>query len=97
MLPLPVGREAGPDVNASRYERHRPERTLLYQLVTRRARPFPAIPGFPWPASRSRLEDEIERCLGRPPKVCEAAVVYHYLAQTPLPRLCAQRRAPPGE
>ena len=33
MLPLPVGREASAGVAASRYERHRPERALLYQLV----------------------------------------------------------------
>ena len=33
MLPLPVGREASLGVAASAYERHRPERTLLYQLV----------------------------------------------------------------
>jgi len=33
MLPLPAGREASPDSGAARYERHRPERTLLYQLV----------------------------------------------------------------
>jgi hypothetical protein len=33
MLSLPVGREAGPGVAAPPYVRHRPERTLLYQLV----------------------------------------------------------------
>ena len=33
MLPLPAGREASAGVGASCYERHRPERTLLYQLV----------------------------------------------------------------
>ena len=33
MLPLPAGREASAGVAAARYERHRPERTLLYQLV----------------------------------------------------------------
>ena len=33
MLPLPAGREARAGVAASRYERHRPECTLLYQLV----------------------------------------------------------------
>ena len=33
MLPLPAGREASAGVASSRYERHRPERTLLYQLV----------------------------------------------------------------
>lgn len=33
MLPLPVGREAASGVGAPVYVRHRPERTLLYQLV----------------------------------------------------------------
>ena len=33
MLPLPAGREASSGVAASVYVRHRPERTLLYQLV----------------------------------------------------------------
>jgi hypothetical protein len=33
MLPLPAGREASSGVGAACYERHRPERTLLYQLV----------------------------------------------------------------
>ena len=33
MLQLPVGREASSGDGVSRYERHRPERTLLYQLI----------------------------------------------------------------
>jgi hypothetical protein len=33
MLQLLVGREASPGEWAPQYERHRPERTLLYQLV----------------------------------------------------------------
>ena len=33
MLPLPAGREASSGVGAFVYERHRPECTLLYQLV----------------------------------------------------------------
>ena len=33
MLQLSVGREASPGGGVARYERHRPERTLLYQLV----------------------------------------------------------------
>jgi hypothetical protein len=33
MLPSPTGREASPGSGAARYERHRPERTILYQLV----------------------------------------------------------------
>ena len=35
MLPLPVGREASPSVGAPLHVRHRPERTLLYQLSAR--------------------------------------------------------------
>jgi hypothetical protein len=33
MLPLPAGREASSGEAAPHYERHRPERTHLYQLV----------------------------------------------------------------
>jgi len=33
MQPLPAGREAGPGDGVPGYRRHRPERTLLYQLV----------------------------------------------------------------
>ena len=33
MLPLPAGREARSGVVTPGYVRHRPERTLLYQLV----------------------------------------------------------------
>ena len=33
MLPLPAGREASSGVGALVYDRHRPERTLLYQIV----------------------------------------------------------------
>ena len=33
MLPLPAGREASSGVGAPVYTRHRPERTLLYQLI----------------------------------------------------------------
>ncbi len=33
MLPWPAGREASPGIGAPPYVRHRPERTLLYQLV----------------------------------------------------------------
>ena len=35
MLPIPAGREASSGVGARVYARHRPERTLLYQLVQR--------------------------------------------------------------
>ena len=33
MLPLATGREANMGVNAPTYVRHRPQRTLLYQIV----------------------------------------------------------------
>ena len=33
MSPLPTGREARPGESTLRYVRHRPERTLLYQLI----------------------------------------------------------------
>jgi hypothetical protein len=33
MLHLPAGREASPGQGVHRYERHRPEQTLLYQFV----------------------------------------------------------------
>jgi ribosomal protein S27E len=33
MLPLPAGREASLDAGAFVYERHRPEQTLLYQII----------------------------------------------------------------
>jgi len=33
MLQLPAGREASRGERAPRYERHRPEQTLLYQLI----------------------------------------------------------------
>ena len=33
MLSFPAGREASPDVGVPVYERHRPKRTRLYQLV----------------------------------------------------------------
>ncbi len=33
MLPLPTGREASSGAGGAVYVRHRPERTLLYQLV----------------------------------------------------------------
>ena len=33
MLPSPAGKEASSGIGAPPYVRHRPERTLLYQLV----------------------------------------------------------------
>ena len=47
MSKLSAGREANSRVGASRYERHRPERTLLYQLVQEY---YPALQGTELPA-----------------------------------------------
>ncbi|MDA9983155.1 hypothetical protein N9H39_10625 [Gammaproteobacteria bacterium] len=33
MLQLPIGREASPGDGVARYERHRPVRTPIYQLI----------------------------------------------------------------
>jgi hypothetical protein len=65
MLPLPAGREASAGVAASRYERHRPERTLLYQLVEEH---YPALKaqlatqGSTVPAYVEREFDEYLKC-----------------------------------
>ncbi len=56
ILPLPFGREASPDVSASRHERHR-ERTLLYQLVHEY---HPAFV-FQLAAQGSVLPDDVQR------------------------------------
>ena len=40
MPPLPAGREAGPGHGVRAYRQHRPEQTLLYQLV---AQYYPAF------------------------------------------------------
>ena len=65
MLPLPAGREASAGVAAARYERHRPERTLLYQLVEEH---YPAFKvhstaqGSPLPGYVEREFDEYLKC-----------------------------------
>lgn len=54
MLPLPAGRDANSGIGASLYERHRPERTRLCQLVheyypalkARLATQGTALPGY---------------------------------------------------
>jgi len=51
MLPLPAGREASSGVGSPPYVRHRPERTLLYQLVAEYYPAFvsqhgKALPGY---------------------------------------------------
>ncbi len=54
MLPLPAGREASAGVAASLYERHRPGRTLLYQLVEEHCPAFTTVSGAT-PGSLVRL------------------------------------------
>ena len=61
MLPLPAGREASAGVAASRYERHRPERTLLYQLVEEH---YPALKVH-LSAQGNALPGYVEREFGR--------------------------------
>jgi hypothetical protein len=57
MLQLPAGREASQDAGRVLYERHRPERTLLYQLVEE------YYPGFEvqWAAEGRVLPDYVRR------------------------------------
>ena len=65
MLPLPAGRDASSGVRAPAYVRHRPERTLLYQLVEDY---YPALKaqlaaqGTEWPAYVQREFEEYLRC-----------------------------------
>ena len=47
MLPLPAGKEASSGAGTLEYERHRPERTLLYQLVEDY---YPALKAHIWSA-----------------------------------------------
>jgi len=57
MQPLPAGREAGPGDGVSNYQRHRPEQTLLYQLV---AQYYPAFADL-MAAQGRPLPDYIQR------------------------------------
>jgi len=57
MLHLPIGREASPGAGVSRYERHRPERTLLYQLVEEYSPVFETQ----WAAEGRVLPDTVRR------------------------------------
>ncbi len=61
MLPLPAGREASESVAAPRYERHHPERTLLYQLVEEH---YPVLKAH-LAAQGSTLPGYVERELDR--------------------------------
>ena len=57
MLPLPAGKDAGSGVNAPAYERHRPERTLLYRLVEEY---YPALKAH-WAAQGTALPRHVEQ------------------------------------
>ena len=57
MSSLPVGRETGPGEGVPGYQRHRPERTLLYQLV---AQYYPAFADLMAAQCRS-LSDYVQR------------------------------------
>ena len=61
MLPLPAGRGASLGVGASVYERHRPERTPLYQLVEDY---YPALKAH-LAAQGTALPGYVEREFGR--------------------------------
>ena len=61
MLPIPAGREASSGVGARDYARHRPERTLLYQLVQRY---YPELQAH-LAAQGKGLPAYVERELGR--------------------------------
>jgi hypothetical protein len=56
----------------------------------------PFSPPRPSP-SGPRLEDEVERCLCRPPEPREPTVIDHHFPQTPFPGLGAQGRSLPRE
>ena len=60
MLPLPAGREASPGVGGFVYERHRPERTLLYQLVEQYFPAFKAHLAGQGTALPGYVEQELE-------------------------------------
>ena len=65
MLPLPAGSEASSAVGAFVYERHRPERTLLYQLVQDYYPAFKthlAVQGTALPAYVEREFEDYLRC-----------------------------------
>ena len=65
MLPMPAGREASAGAAAALYERNRPERTLLYQLVEELYPAFKAhlaAQGSALPEYVEREFDESPRC-----------------------------------
>ena len=57
MLQKPAGREASQDGGSVEYERHRPERTLLYQLIEAH---YPAFE-TQWAAEGRVLPDYVRR------------------------------------
>ncbi len=65
MLPLPAGREAGLGDGVPGYQRHRPERTLLYQLVAQHYPAFAdlmAAQGRPLPDYVQREFEDYRKC-----------------------------------
>ena len=61
----PAGREASPGHGVHRYERHRPEQTLLYQLVERHYPAFVAqlaTQGTPLPEYVQRELEDYLKC-----------------------------------
>jgi hypothetical protein len=70
MLPLPAGREASSRVGALEYERHRPERTLLYQLVEEYYHAFKTLLAAHGTELPAYVEREFEQYLSNsPPRV----------------------------
>ena len=57
MLQLPVGKEASPGNGVPRFERHRPEQALLYQLVEKYYPVFEAQ----WAVEDRALPDYVRR------------------------------------
>jgi ribosomal protein S27E len=65
MQPLPAGREAGPGDGVPGYQRHHPERTLLYQLVDQYYPAFAdlmAAQGRPLPEYVQREFEDYLKC-----------------------------------
>ena len=65
MQPLPADREAGMEDGVRSYQRHRPEQTLLYQLVAQHYPPFAdlmAAQGGPLPDYVQREFEDYLKC-----------------------------------
>ena len=63
MQPLPAGREAGPGDGVPGYQRHRPERTLLYQLVAQYSPAFADLMAAQGRSLPDYVQREFEDCL----------------------------------